>query len=117
MMEEHIEKRGEKKVTRKNSGKSFKSREHSKAEKRKQQKAWLKRKRERIQQHEHKAAVEEEPHEHEAAVEEEPRVREVVVETKKPNVEQSRGKKLVKLSRTVRTWGPLRITPPIWRVF
>ena len=39
---------GEKKVIRRNSGKSFKSRVHDKTEKRKQRKEWLKRKREKM---------------------------------------------------------------------
>ena len=51
-MEENVEDRGETKVATKNSGKIFKSRVHDKAEKQKQLKAWLKRKRERMSQRE-----------------------------------------------------------------
>ena len=50
---------GEKKVIRRNSGKSFKSRVHDKTEKRKQRKEWLKRKREEMRQRRHKPEVEE----------------------------------------------------------
>ena len=80
---------GEKKVIRWNSGKSFKSRVHDKAEKKKQRKEWLERKREKMRQRQH-----------ESAVEEEPRVPPTVVQEKKEKAEiLSRGKKLVELSR------------------
>ena len=91
-MEENIEDTVEKKVARKNSGKSFKSRAHGKAEKRKQRKAWLKRKRERVLQRQSEV----EP----AAVEEESVMPKTVVEDKREDVELlSRGKKCVELSR------------------
>ena len=80
---------GEKKVIRRNSGKSFKSRVHDKTEKRKQRKEWLKRKREKMRQRRH-----------EPEVEEEPTGLKTVVEDKKEKAEiLSRGKKLVKMSR------------------
>ena len=91
-MEKNVEDRGEKKVARKNSGKIFKSRVHDKAEKRKQRKAWLKRKRERMSQR----RSEVEP----AVVEEEAAMPKAVVEDKRDNFEVlSRGKKCVELSR------------------
>lgn len=51
---------GEKKVIRRNSGKSFKARVDDRTEKRKQRKEWLKRKREKMRQRQHEPEVEEE---------------------------------------------------------
>ena len=86
-------KRGEK-VRRKNSGKTFKSRPHDKSAKQKQQKAWLKRKKDkRNQQTDHVQLHE--------PVEEECHDREVVAESGNKVNDQtlSRGRKPVELLR------------------
>ena len=103
MMENDIETKREEKVRRKNSGKTFKSRAHDKSEKRKQRKAWLKRKRDkRNQQTEHVEV-------HKPVAKEECQDRKVVARSNKANDQTlSRARKLVELSRKRKSNEPVK---------
>lgn len=70
MMEGVSKERSEETLIRKNSGKAFKSRKHDKAEKRKQRKKWLKKKRQAQRQKENPVQQDKSPIHEEPAVEE-----------------------------------------------
>ena len=91
-MEGEIVEENEKKFVRKRSGKAFKSREHGKGEKRKQRKAWLKRKREAKRKPEQESRAEDAPYK-DFEIE--------VTKRKESTTEQrlSRGKMLVELAK------------------
>lgn len=105
MMEGEIVEENETKFVRKRSGKAFKSREHGKGEKRRQRKAWLKRKREA------KRKPEQEP-----CAEDAPDFEIVVTKPKDSTTEQhfSRGKMLVELAKKRKPEDDtLKVTAPV----
>jgi len=104
MMENDIETKTEEKVRRKKSGKTFKSRAHDKSEKRKQRKAWLKRKRDKKNQQTAHVEV------REPVAKEKCQDSKVEAESNKVDDQTlSRGKKLVELSRKRKSNEPVRV--------
>lgn len=104
MIENDNETKREEKVRRKNSGKTFKSRPHDKSEKRKQRKAWLKRKKDKRNQQTDYVQL------NEPVAKEECHDREVVAKSGNKVNDQtlSRGRKLVELSRKRKSNEPVK---------